>query len=96
VTASEVWCYWRGESVVVHLALRNPLNAHVRVGIVPRYEIEDGGVHGDSFGSDRDVGIPASGSTRVALDAGKPEGVPRVAPISKCFPRLIDADITNP
>jgi hypothetical protein len=96
VTASEVWCLWnQANHVVVHLALRNPLNAHVTVQIVPRYEIEDGGVHGNSTASERSVSVNAQSTSRIGLDAGTPEGVVPGSPIKKCFPRLIDADITN-
>jgi hypothetical protein len=81
--------------VNVHVKLTNPLNAHVTASIVPRYEIEEGGVHGDSFGSDEDVSVDAKGATTTLLDAGAPEGVPRGAPIAECTPRLLDIDITN-
>ena len=74
----------------------NGANAHITARIVPRYEIENGGVHGDSFGSDRAVAVNAASSKRVTLNAGHPEGVPNRTQISKCDPRLLDADITNP
>ncbi len=82
--------------MVVHLTIDNGSNAHVTARIVPRYEIEKGGVHGDSFGSDQSVGIASASVKTVTLDAGKPEGVPVGTRISKCDPRLLDADITNP
>lgn len=96
LSATNVWCRWRGADVLVHLHLVNGANAHVTARIVPRYEIEDGGVHGDSFGSDRAVEVNAAASRIVTLDAGHPEGVPNGTSISKCDPRLLDADITNP
>jgi hypothetical protein len=65
---------WRGQDVVVHLTLNNGSNAHVTARIVPRYEIEKGGVHGDSFGSDQSVGIAAASVKSVMLDAGQPVG----------------------
>ena len=94
--SSDVWCMWRGNNVVVHLRLANTLNAHVTASIVPRYDIENGGTHGDSFGSDQDVQIDAASATEATLNAGSPEGVPPGTKISMCWPRLIDADITNP
>jgi hypothetical protein len=96
ISASRVWCSWKGSNVLVHFRLTNPLNAHVTASIAPRYEIEAGGTHGDSFGSDRSVGVDAKGVREVTLNAGHPEGVPDDAPISKCSPRLVDIDITNP
>ena len=94
--ASSVWCTWQRHDVLVHLRLENRLNAHVTASITPRYEIEAGGTHGDSFGSDQDVDVPAAGSTAVTLNAGHPEGVPDGTAISKCNPRLIDINLTNP
>jgi hypothetical protein len=90
------WCIWNGSDVMVHLRLKNALNAHVTASITPRYEIKDGGTHGDSFGSDQKVSIAAAVSREVALDAGHPEGVADGTTISKCDPRLVDIDITNP
>jgi hypothetical protein len=90
------WCIWNESHVMVHLRLKNGLNAHVTASITPRYEIKNGGTHGDSFGSDHKVLIAAATAKEVALDAGHPEGVPDGTPISKCNPRLTDIDVTNP
>ena len=51
------------------------MNAHVTAEIVPRYEIENGGTHDDSFGSDHSVKVKPMGATTVSLDAGEPEGI---------------------
>jgi hypothetical protein len=95
-SASYVWCRWKDGHVIVHLNLENGMNAHVTAQIVPRYEIVDGGTHGDSFASEKEVEVAAYGSTPVSLDAGAPEGVPVDAPISVCSPRLLDIDVTSP
>jgi hypothetical protein len=95
-SASYVWCRWKDGHVIVHLNLENGMNAHVTAQIVPRYEIVDGGTHGDSFASEKEVEVAAYGYTPVSLDAGAPEGVPVNAPISVCSPRLLDIDVTNP
>ncbi len=95
-SASDVWCAWRNGHVIVHLTLENGLNAHVTAQVVPRYEIENGGVHGTSLGSDQGVSVDAASTRSVTLDAGAPEGVPADTPIAKCSPRLLDINITNP
>ena len=71
------------------------MNAHVTAEIVPRYEIENGGTHDDSFGSDHSVKVKPMGATTVSLDDGEPEGIEPGAAISECTPRLLDIDVTN-
>ena len=59
----------------VHGRLQNTLNAAVTVSIAPRYEIDRGGTHGNSFGSDEYLEIDANESLEITIDAGKPDGV---------------------
>src|SRR6266513_1143009 len=46
---SDVWCRWDSGRVKVHVTLENRFNAHVTLHVTPKYEIKDGGDHGDSF-----------------------------------------------
>lgn len=89
----ETWCRWRGSDVHVHVALRSHFNARLKVGIVPRYEIEDGGKHGTSFGSDVSKTVEPQGRVNFDVNAGQPEGVLAGTTISKCNPKLYDADL---
>lgn len=91
--ASDIWCAWRDGHVKVHLTLDNTLNAVVTVRITPKYEIENGGTHGNSFGSDLPVKLAALTWQEAVLDAGVPKGVAPGVPISKCEPQLEGADI---
>jgi hypothetical protein len=93
--ASDVWCRWSSSGVKLHVRLENGMNARIDVAIVPKYTIENGGDHGDSFGSDLTVPVNALGYTEAVLDAGSPEGVAAQTPIDKCEPHLEDVDISN-
>jgi hypothetical protein len=92
---SDVWCRWDSDRVKVHVTLENQFNAHVSLRVTPKYEIKDGGDHGDSFGSDVAIGIPAQAKVAALIDAGTPEGVPQGTEISKCEPNLQNIDITG-
>lgn len=90
---TEISCAWHGRNVIVHVQLRSHFNARLEVGIVPRYEIADGGTHGTSFGSDRSKRLPPQGQVTFDINAGHPEGVPAGTPISDCRPKLYDVDL---
>jgi hypothetical protein len=91
--ARSVWCQWNGGHVEVHAILTNTMAASVRLSIVPKYAIKNGGQHGTSFGSDIPVRLGPSESQDWLGDAGAPTGVPAGTPIAKCSPRLLDISI---
>ncbi|MGH3064953.1 MAG: hypothetical protein ACRDOF_01505 [Gaiellaceae bacterium] len=91
----DVWCRWRGDHVLVHVRVENPLVVPIRTNITPAYEIEDGGRHGTSFGSDRSVPAQRSSYTEVEIDAGSPEGVPPGTRISSCEPQVQNFDTVD-
>jgi hypothetical protein len=95
ISASDIWCVWRGDDVIVHAVLHNSFGARLRVGIVPRYRILNGEQHGTSFGSDVSQKIDASGSQSYDVNAGHPTGVPAGSTISSCNPKLYDAALSN-
>jgi len=88
----DVWCRWRGDHVLVHVRVENPLVVPTRTNITPAYEIEDGGRHGTSFGSDRSVPVQGSSYTEAEIDAESPEGVPPGTTISSCEPQVQNMD----
>jgi hypothetical protein len=86
--ASNVWCAWDKDHVIVHISFRNRENAHVTVTVQPSYRIVNGGKHGSGLTSLKDVGIDAGAFRSWFGDAGKPKGVKAKTPISKCEPSL--------
>jgi hypothetical protein len=95
LSASGVYCFWRGNDVIVNLTLHNGMAAKIAPSILPRYQIENGATHGQSFGSEVPTTVPASGSRTISLDAGHPLGVPDDTAISNCEPRLDDVTLSN-
>jgi hypothetical protein len=93
--ASSVACSWRGSDVIVSVTLSNDFNAKVKASVIPRYEIDNGGTHGNSFGSDSSIVIAPNDSAKWTANAGHPKGVPDGTPISKCEPQLEDIELTN-
>lgn len=91
----EVWCVWRGDSVVVHVALKSNFNARLDVSVIPRYVIKDGGQHGTSLGSEVGRTVAAQGRVVFNIDAGHPKGVPDGTEISECKPKLYDVKIAG-
>jgi len=88
LSASNVWCSWRGDHVWVHITFRNRTNARLKVTVQPSYLIYLGGKHGSGFGSLTDFKIDAGRVLSWYHDAGKPKGVRAHARISKCEPSL--------
>jgi hypothetical protein len=85
--SSAVWCAWRGENVIVHVNLKNTSIEHVTASVKPRYFIRNGGEHG-SGGFGKDYGFDGGEFRSLWIDAGKPKGVPKSSPLSKCAPYL--------
>jgi hypothetical protein len=92
---SDVWCRWSGRDVIVHASVTNGFNANVKLSIVPRYFIENGGQHGAAFGSDVPMKVGAAQTKTFETNAGHPKGVPAGTPISDCKPKLQDIDIAD-
>ena len=91
----DVWCRWQGDHVVVHVRVENPLVVPTKTSITPAYEIEDGGMHGTSFGSDRSVPARGDSYTAAEIDAGSPEGVPTGTTINSCEPQVQGMDAVD-
>jgi hypothetical protein len=85
---SDVYCYWDGDHVKVHLALENSFAARIEFSIAPVYIVKRGGKQGDELGADRAVTLDGGESTDVTIDAGTPLGVAEGAPIEECVPEL--------
>lgn len=91
--ANDVWCAWRGAHVILHARFSNNMNARVRLSIVPKYFIENGGQHGTSLGSDLPVTLAPHETHGWTGNAGAPDGVPTGTRIARCAPRLEDIAI---
>jgi hypothetical protein len=88
MVASNVWCAWRGDHVIVHVNLKNRSAEHVTATIKPRYEIQNGGEHGSGLTSAKDYGFNAGGFRSLWIDAGAPKGVSAHTRIARCAPYL--------
>jgi len=69
--------------------------ASVKLSIIPKYVIKNGGQHGTSYGSDIPVALLAGQQLVWTGNAGAPEGVAAGTPIEKCEPRLQDIDVAS-
>jgi hypothetical protein len=67
--------------------------ASIHLSIVPKYDIQNGGQHGTSLGSEIPLELEAGETKHWVGDAGQPEGVTVGSPIADCKPRLYDIDI---
>jgi hypothetical protein len=85
VKASNVWCAWQGENVIIHVRFHNTSVEHLTIHWHPSYIIRNGGEHGAGFGSLQDHGVDGHGYRGVFVKQ-KPEGVPAGSPIAKCKP----------
>ena len=85
VKASNVWCGWQGENVIVHVRFRNTSVEKVTIHWHPSYIIKRGGEHGAGLGSLQDHGVEA-GRYRGVFVKQEPEGVKKGSPIAKCKP----------
>ena len=90
----DVYCYWDGDHVRVHLLLRNSFRRHIEFRIAPIYGISHGGTHGGLPGSDG-VTLDGGETRDVTIDAGTPLGVPEGARIDKCLPQLDGAVVRD-
>lgn len=88
-----VWCFWDGHDVKVHVRLRNPMNARVKLSVTAKYFIVDGGQHGTSFAGDIPLRLNAGQGRTFVANAGHPEGVADGTAIASCAPHLHDIDI---
>ena len=88
ISASNVWCVWKGDHVIVHVNVRNRSSEHVKATIKPRYEIRNGGEHGSGLTSAKDFGFDARQFRSLWIDAGHPKGVTARTPFSRCAPYL--------
>src|SRR4051812_20210149 len=86
--ASNVWCVWKGDNVIVHVNMRNTGNEHVTATVKPRYTIARGGEHGSGFSSAEDYGFDGGEFRSLWIDAGSPKGVRIGAKIASCSPYL--------
>jgi hypothetical protein len=92
---SDVWCLWQGSDVIVHAHLANTMAASVKLSIVPKYTIRNGGQHGTSMGSDLPVSLAAGQAIDWTGNAGSPEGVVAGTAIGDCKPHLHDIDVAT-
>ena len=88
MSASNVWCAWRGDHVIVHINLRNRSAEHVTATVKPRYFIARGGEHGSGLTSADDYGFDSGEFRSLWIDAGEPKGVRAGSPIARCAPYL--------
>jgi hypothetical protein len=86
--ASNVFCFWKKDHVIVHVNLKNGAVEHVTATVKPRYYIARGGEHGSGFTSSKDYGFDGGEFRTIFIDAGKPEGVPPGSKIARCAPYL--------
>jgi hypothetical protein len=91
----EVYCLWEGRDVMVHVKLRSEFNARLKVSVIPRYVIKDGGQHGTAAGSETAKRVAAQGTVVFDINAGHPMGVPDGTEISECKPKMYDVGLTN-
>jgi hypothetical protein len=83
----DVYCYWDGDHVNVHLSLRNGFDRRIEFSIAPVYGIRHAGTRGDGVGTDG-VTLDGGETQELTIDAGTPLGVPEGAPIDECVPEL--------
>jgi hypothetical protein len=86
--ASNVFCFWKKDHVMVHVNLKNRAVEHITATVKPRYFIARGGEHGSGFTSAKDFGFDAGEFRALFIDAGKPDGVPPGSTIGRCAPYL--------
>lgn len=91
LTATNINCSWQGSHVFIHLVLASVIHRELTADITPRYLIS-GQPHGDSWGSDQKISVPANGTYAASIDAGAPSGVAKNTPISSCAPQIIGLD----
>lgn len=86
--ASNVFCYWKKDHVIVHVNLKNTGAEHVTANVKPRYFIARGGEHGSGLTSGKDYGFDGGEFRALYVDAGKPDGVRPGSKIARCAPYL--------
>ena len=91
---ADVWCRWQGPDVIVHVAMHSHFSARLKVAVIPRYVIKDGGTHGNSSAPTyRAPSRRRQPGCSTSTPAGRGEGVLPGTKIAKCNPKLQDAEI---
>jgi hypothetical protein len=85
IKASNAWCGWRGDTLLVHVRMTNESIEHVTVNWHPSYTFVGGGEHGAGITSIQSDGFDA-GETRDLIAEQQPDGVPVGSRIGKCKP----------
>ncbi len=85
IRTSDVWCGWRGDTLLVHVRMRNRSVEHLTVNWHPSYTIARGGEHGAGLGSVQSDGFDGGESRELSAEQ-EPEGVAPGAKIGKCKP----------
>jgi len=85
IKTSDVWCAWRGDTVLVHVRMTNDSVEHVTVNWHPSYVIAGGSEHGAGLSALQDSGFDA-GETRELTAEQNPEGTTPGARIGECKP----------
>ncbi len=85
--ASNVWCGWVKDRVIVHINLKNTAVEHVTATIQPSYTIKGGSKHGAGFSSLENYGFDA-GEFRSLWIKEEPKGTKVGSPLSRCSPSL--------
>ena len=87
LTATDVYCGYDGDNVILHAYLRNGLNAHVTAYVERIYFLADAGKHGSGITNHQDVGIDPQATREWTADLGAPAGVNGSPKITGCAPR---------
>jgi hypothetical protein len=89
VKADQVWCMWDSSDshVEMHIRFKNTGVEDASITYTTKYEVKDGGTHGDSAVTNFEVTRVAAGETVIVTDdAGHPDGVIPGSPLSACEP----------
>jgi len=85
IKTGNVWCAWKGDTVLVHVTMTNRSVEHVTVTWHPSYTIVGGAEHGAGLTSTEDSGFDA-GETRDLVSEQSPDGVTAGTKIGECKP----------
>lgn len=85
VKVSKVTCQWQDDDVHMSAVFKNTFAAHVTMHMQPTYNLLNAGLHGNGFGSVKDVGLDAGESRTVTVDEN-PAGVDAQPRITSCHP----------
>jgi hypothetical protein len=92
IDVDQVWCQWSGGHVFLHVRFHNTSVEDLSVEYNTRYQIENGGTHGDSFENEQTTNVDGGLYRVLTVDAGAPDGVSAGAAIGDCEPEMKSVD----